>query len=61
MLLTVREVAERLRLHPATVYRLARAGKLPSLRVGRSIRFHADEIERVSREAPSMPDQGAAA
>lgn len=59
MLLTVREVADRLRLHPGTVYRLARAGALPSLRVGRSIRFQADEIERIGREAP--PDRGAAA
>jgi excisionase family DNA binding protein len=38
-LLTVREVAARLRVSRATVYRLVQAGALPALRVSNSIRI----------------------
>jgi excisionase family DNA binding protein len=38
-LLTVREVAARLRVSRATVYRLVQAGALPTLRVSNSIRI----------------------
>jgi len=37
--LTVREVARYLRLAKATVYKLARAGEIPAVRVGRAWRF----------------------
>jgi excisionase family DNA binding protein len=38
-LLTVADVARRLRISKATVYRLVAEGKLPHVRVGNSIRF----------------------
>jgi len=38
-LLTAREVAAYLRLNPATVYRLAQAGEIPAVKVGRVWRF----------------------
>lgn len=37
-LLTVAEVASRMRVSKMTVYRLIHAGELPALRVGRSFR-----------------------
>ena len=37
-LLTVAEVADRLRVSTMTIYRLIRAGDLPAVRVGRSYR-----------------------
>ena len=40
-LLTVREVAARLRVSRATVYRLVRAGALPVLRISNAIRIPA--------------------
>jgi excisionase family DNA binding protein len=43
-LLTVREVAARLRVSRATVYRLVRAGALPVLRVSNSIRIPAGAL-----------------
>ena len=43
-LLTVREVSEILRIHPGTVYKLARERRLPSFRVGADWRFHKDLI-----------------
>jgi putative molybdopterin biosynthesis protein len=45
-ILTIAEVAERLGMHPVTVYRLAKEGRLPVFRIGRMLRFDADELER---------------
>lgn len=38
-LLTLREVADYLHVHPGTVYRLVKKGELRGLRVGRDFRF----------------------
>jgi excisionase family DNA binding protein len=45
-LLTVREVAEYLRVHQATVYRLLKEQKLPAFRVGSDWRFNREMIDR---------------
>lgn len=43
---TANEVAELLRVSPATVYRMAQAGELPTLsRVGPLLRFDLDAVE----------------
>jgi len=44
-LLTVREVAERLGRSRWTVYRLARLGVLPHIKLGRAVRFDAEVLE----------------
>jgi len=44
--LTVREVCELLRIHPTTVYKLVKQGKIPSFRIGSYWRFRTDLIER---------------
>ena len=44
-LMTVSEVAEYLRVNPQTVYRKAKAGELPAVRIGRAIRFRKVELE----------------
>jgi excisionase family DNA binding protein len=45
-LLTVAEVAARLRLRPVTVYRLCERGELPHLRVsGNAIRVRLEHLE----------------
>ncbi len=46
VLLTPDEVAEMLRVARKTVVVMARDGRIPSLRVGRRVRFDAVEIER---------------
>ena len=43
--MTVSEVAAYLRVNPQTVYRKAKAGELPAVRIGRAIRFRRDELE----------------
>jgi excisionase family DNA binding protein len=45
-LLTVREVAQELRVSPMTVRRHITAGRLSAVRVGRSIRIRRDAVER---------------
>ena len=44
-IMTVQEVAQYLRLSRAKVYRLAKAGKIPAMRIGRSWRFRKDMID----------------
>jgi excisionase family DNA binding protein len=44
--LTVREVAEYLRVHQTTVYRLLKEQKLPGFRVGSDWRFNREMIDR---------------
>lgn len=48
-LLTAKQLAEQLQIHPKTVYRLAREGKLELVRVGRSVRFLEPTDERMVR------------
>ena len=45
MILTVRDVAEYLRLSQAKVYRLAREGSLPVFRIGKAWRFRKDLLD----------------
>ena len=44
-LLTVAEVAELLRVSNMTVYRLLKAGELPSVRIGKSFRVREDDLD----------------
>jgi len=43
-LLTPAQAAERLRLHPKTVVRMAREGRLPAVKVGTGWRLDADRL-----------------
>ncbi len=45
-LLTVREVADALRVSTMTVYRLIKAGDLPCTRVGKGYRIRAEDLDR---------------
>jgi excisionase family DNA binding protein len=45
-LFTLREVAEYLKVHPGTVYRLVKSGQLPAARIGRDLRFHPQLVEQ---------------
>ena len=42
---TAEEIAKYLRVHPYTVKRLARAGKVPGFKIGEQWRFDVKEIE----------------
>ena len=43
-ILTIREVADLLKLHPKTVNKLANSGRLPGYRIGRQWRFRKSEV-----------------
>lgn len=53
--LTAKQVAERLGVHPAVVYRLAQQGEIAHLRIGTAVRFPEEAVEefirRVTRPA----------
>jgi len=51
-ILTAEEVAKYLRIHPYTVKRLARTGKLPGFKVGGQWRFRKDDIDKWSKAYP---------
>jgi excisionase family DNA binding protein len=44
--LTVKEICDLLQVHPSTVYKLVRQGKIPSFRIGSDWRFRRDVIMR---------------
>lgn len=61
-LLTAQDVAERWQVTPSMVYRLAREGKIPAVRLGRHVRFRLDAIMAFEysdawqeNEAPPVP------
>ncbi len=49
--MTVSEVAVYLRVNPQTVYRKAKTGELPALRIGRAIRFRKVELDEWMKTA----------
>lgn len=49
-IMTAQEVAQYLRLAEATVYKLAQAGEIPAVKVGRAWRFKKELIDEWFRE-----------
>lgn len=47
--MTVRETSKYLKLKPLAVYRMVKDGKIPHLRVGRSIRIPKQRIDTLVR------------
>lgn len=56
-IMTTKEVAEYLHLHPLTVHKYARAGKIPGFKIGTDWRFHKKYIQRWIREKLSAQAQ----
>ena len=55
--LTPNEIAKILRIHPFTVTRLAREGKIPAFKVGGIWRFRKDQFERWIEERTHGKDK----
>ena len=49
-LMTIEEVAEYLRVHPSTVYRLVRQGALPAVKIGKQWRVDRETLAQWLRE-----------
>jgi excisionase family DNA binding protein len=50
-ILTLENVAQYLRVHPSTIYRLLKKKQLPAFKVGRDWRFNLESIDRWRAEA----------
>ena len=46
VIMTVKEVAAYLRVHPVTVYKLLRKGEVPAFRIGSDWRFNKEKIDQ---------------
>lgn len=49
--LTLKAVAEYLRVHPSTIYRLLKTKQLPAFKLGRDWRFNKESVDRWRSEA----------
>lgn len=49
-IMTAKEVAEYLSIHPLTVHKYAREGKIPAFKIGTDWRFHKKYMERWIKE-----------
>ena len=54
-IMTVRELADYLRVHPTTIYRQLKLGQLPAFRVGSEWCFNVAAIDRWCLEQDSFP------
>ena len=50
-ILTLQEVADYLRVHPSTIYRLAKKGRMPAFKIGGEWRFNLDSVDKWMAEA----------
>ncbi|WP_303785795.1 helix-turn-helix domain-containing protein [Azovibrio restrictus] len=57
-ILTIREVADYLKVTERTIYRLAGAKKIPAFKVGGTWRFSRGEINEWIRQQSAAPDEG---
>ena len=57
-ILTIREVAEYLKINEKTAYRLTAEGKLPGFKVGGAWRFRKDEIEKLTKGQTTQDEDG---
>lgn len=57
-ILTIREVAEYLKINEKTAYRLAAEGKLPGFKIGGAWRFRKDEIEKLTKSSKTQNEDG---
>ena len=59
--LTVNELAEYLRVHRSTIYRLLKKGRLPGFKIGSDWRFNVEVIDEWRlRQAPGVLEEEAA-
>ena len=60
MLLTIKELAEQLRIKPSTLYAWASQSKIPCVRIHGLIRFRPEDIEGwligFAKHRPALPD-----
>jgi excisionase family DNA binding protein len=53
-ILTTKELAKYLNIHPFTLHKLAREGKIPAFKIGTDWRFHKHYIDRWIKQKLSV-------
>jgi excisionase family DNA binding protein len=56
-ILTVKEVADFLKLHQTTVYKMIKSGELPAFKIGSDWRFRRSRIEEWLASRTQTPEQ----
>ena len=56
--MTLEEVADYLRVHPSTIYRLLKKKQLPAFKVGSDWRFNLESIDKWRAEAEQGRNTG---
>ena len=59
-IMTAKEVAAYFNIHPLTVHRYAREGKIPAFKIGTDWRFHKKYLERWIKDKSTYNLQGKA-
>jgi excisionase family DNA binding protein len=54
--LTVKELSDYLKVHPSTIYRQLKRGRLPAFKVGSDWRFNIESIDRWRLEQDNLAD-----
>jgi excisionase family DNA binding protein len=54
--LTLEEVADYLRVHPSTIYRLAKKNQIPAFKIGSDWRFNRESIDVWRLQAEQDPN-----
>jgi len=54
--LTVKEVADLLKLHQTTVYKMIKSGELPAFKIGSDWRFHRSQIAEWLKSRTQKPE-----
>lgn len=49
-MLTIKEVADALRVHEITIFRHLKDGKIKGVKIGKSWRISEEELERIKRQ-----------
>jgi excisionase family DNA binding protein len=57
-LVSVRDVADQLGVHPETIRRLIHDGRLDAVRVGRVLRVHREAVDRFLARQRVKPSRG---
>jgi excisionase family DNA binding protein len=52
--MTVKELSDYLKVHPSTIYRQLKRGRLPAFKVGSDWRFNVESIDRWRLEQDSF-------
>ena len=57
--MTIKDIADYLHMHPMTIYKYVKEGRIPAFKVGTSCRIRRDSIHRWIEESEQQKERGA--